>query len=333
MKFNYKNLIVVIALAALQLYFAPLSVYALSLASPSDLILDVSPVSPQAGSNFIVSAKSYTFEAVRAKFTWYLNGKEITTGTGATEENFIASSLGSNMNIRVTATPGDGGFYQASVSVAISNIDFIIHAQTYTPALYRGSALPTPKSVVQIFAIPHLYSGGIRLNPQNLIYEWSLDDKPVLNQSGGGQNNLSLLLADIKNSEHTITLRVSSSSNSIFVEKNTTLRTYDPEILFYRSNSVIGKSRLASSMFAANPGSAFSIIAEPYFIALDSLAKAKYSWTANGAEFAKDTTNPRILDLTAPQDAASQTNFSLSITDPGALFQRISGSLNVLIAQ
>ena len=170
---------------------------AISLSLPNDLILTVSPTSPKAGENITASAKSFAFDAARAKFTWFLNGKQTASGVGLVEQTFAAGRFGSEINVRVTVISEDGNFYEAETNISVADIDFIIHSLTYTPSFYRGAALPTPGSVVEVIATPHLFRSGERLRPQNLIYEWSLDDKTVASQSVGGKNKLALKLADV----------------------------------------------------------------------------------------------------------------------------------------
>lgn len=318
-------------LIALTLSFA-LQTSALTLSSPNDLILSISPSSPRAGASFTVTAKSFSFDTARANFRWFLNGKEVASGRGVVDQTFTAGKLGSQMEIRLAATSADGNFYETSAGIAIADIDFIINPLTYAPNFYRGAALPTPGSIVEIIALPHLYSVGARLNPQSLIYEWSLDDKPVLNQSGGGKNKLALKLADVGSSEYVVTVKVSSLSGGASTQKNARLKTYAPEILFYETSALTGTKPKAIALFLGRAGSSFSILAEPFFFDLDSLKRAVFTWKANGEKIAipsDGVRNQKLLELTAPPDTESQTNFSLRVEDKEAIFQQAEATLQV----
>ena len=258
---------------------------ALILTSPNDLVLSISPASPKAGQTITATAKSFAFDAARANFRWLLNGKEIASGRGLIEQTFTAGSLGSGMVIRAIATSIDGSVFETQTDVSVADIDFIIHPLAYTPAFYRGAALPTPGSVVEIIAVPHLFSGGAKLKLQNLIYEWSLDGKPVQNQSGGGKNKLVLRLADVGSSEYIVTLKTSSLGGVASTQKNIRIRTYQPEILFYEVNALTGIKPQAIVSFLGRAGNSFSILAEPFFFGLESLARAQIGWSANGEKF------------------------------------------------
>jgi len=303
--------------------------YALTLSTPADLALDVSPKSPRPGTSFTILAKSLSFDMVRAKFTWLLNGKNIASGVGLIEQNLQAGKIGSEMNIMVDAISADGISYEASTKIMVSDIDFVIYPLTYTPNFYRGSALATPGSVVEIIAVPHLFFGGERLRAQNLIYEWSIDDKLFRNQSGGGKNKFSIKLADVGNSDYIVTFRVSTLDGEISAQKSVRLKTTMPEILFYETNALTGLKPVALNSFLGRAGNSFSILAEPFYFDLGSLVRAKFNWSANGAAATPNLKNPLLLELASPVNTDSATTFDLKIEDGQALFQRAEALINI----
>lgn len=330
----YKILIPVLALPLFWQTYPPVrQASALSLPPADSIILTVSPASPRAGDNVTVNAKSFSFDTARAKFNWFLDGREVASGVGLVEYSFVSGRLGSETSIRVTATSADGGFYAASVGMGVADIDFIVNPLTYTPNFYRGAAMPTPGSVVEVIAVPHLFRNGVKLKAPNLIYEWSLDNKALSAQSGGGKNKLALRLADVGSGDYAVALRVSSPDNSIVAQKNTRIKTASPEILFYAANPLTGPARRAATFFAGRPGDRFSLLAEPFFFGADSLARAKFNWKANGKVIAETAKNPKLLDLTAPANTESQTLFSLLIEDKKNIFQRAESALNIIISQ
>lgn len=323
MKNIYKNLIFAALLATSSAALAQ------TLSAPTDFSLQVSPKSPRAESGVQVTARSFVFDARRANFSWFLNGEKVDFGVGLSEKTFTAGKLGSTMNILVEAISPEGLFYEARVFLSVADIDFVISPLTHTPPFYRGAALATPGSDVEIIAMPHLYSQGTRLNPRNLIYEWSLDRKPLPAQSGGGKNKISLRLADVRDSSYEVSLRASTASNEIFAEESARVKTYSPEILFYPANPLTGFGSLALSSFLARAGEQFSILAEPFYFAVSSLAGAELGWTADENKIAPDTQNKRLLNLEAPAGQESAAEISITIKDAGALFQNAEGRLNV----
>src|SRR3990167_11107482 len=208
----YKNLIITSA------FLAALSADAIG-PVVTDLSLNVSPQYPSAGENFTVKAKSFTFDPVRANFQWLLNGKIVSSGKGLSEQIFTASKLGSQMTIKAVATMNGGSSFGAQIIVNVADIDLIASPLTYTPLFYRGYSFASPGAVVEIYAVPHLFSGGARIAPKNLIYEWFVDGNKFSAKSGEGKNKFILDTWDAGNASYDIGLKVSSSGGSISVKK------------------------------------------------------------------------------------------------------------------
>ena len=218
-KIAKKFIAIVIALCVF--FSAP----AASIASQADMSLSLSPEFPMPGESIKVETISYVFDTLRANFQWYLNGKVVASGRGITEQTFLATKVGTIMNIKVVAVASDGLTYTASASVPISDIDLIMRADTYTPNGYRGASLPTPGSILGVYAVPYLYSGGAKISVQNLIYEWFLDDKKMSGLSGQGKNKIILELPNLGSGEYEIKLKASSISGSVVMEKHENFNT------------------------------------------------------------------------------------------------------------
>lgn len=309
---------------------APINTFAVSFTSQADLSLSASPEFPRPGANIKVEARSYVFDALRANLQWYLNGKVVASGRGITEQIFVATKAGTVMNIKVQAVAINGTVYETSVSIPIADIDLIVRADTYAPRGYRGASLPTPGSVLEIYAIPYLYSGGAKLSAKNLIYEWSINGEKIAGASGGGKTKLTISLPNFSGAEHEISLKISNLSGSVATERSIKVLARNPEVVFYKTDSLMGRAQTAVSNFIMPAGSAFSIIAEPYFMAMDSLLKSRVIWKANGQDITQASEAPRVLDVSAPQDSSGgSTNFSFSIEDAKKLFQRATGALTI----
>ena len=326
MKYFYKNLIIAASL------LTALSAGAIG-SDATDLSLSVSPQYPSAGESFTVKAKSFSFDQVRANFQWLLNGKIVSSGKGLSEQIFTASKLGSQMAIKAIATMNDGSSFKAQVVVNVADIDLVVNPLTYTPLFYRGSPFASPGSAVEIYAMPHLFSGGARIAPKNLIYEWFQDGNKSSAQSGEGKNKFTFSTMDAANASYEVILRASSASNSVSVEKSIKVRPVSPQVLFYEINKLTGRKNLASSSFSLRAGNAMSLLAEPYFFGLAALARAAVSWSTNGAVIETTGENPKILELTASENSISSTNFGFSIEDTKTIYQRAAAELTITVTE
>lgn len=301
---------------------------ALPALAAEDFTLHISPKNP--GPNETVEAEviSFEFDTHRAQIRWFANNKEISSGVGRTIEHFTMGSTGSTFTIKALVTANRTQF-QNTVTFHINDIDLMVNARTYTPIFYRGASLPTPGSVVEIYAVPHMFSGGKKVSPQNLVYEWTVDETVSDAQSGGGKNKLILPLNDIRNREVPVNVRVSTFSGQSVGTKSIVVRTVEPKVLFYGFSELVGIKPIAGQAFTVSAGERASIVGEPYFISNESLSAALLRWEAEGEVVALNTSNPRLLTIQVPVEGGRRTTFSFSLKDPRHIFQEVEESLTI----
>ncbi|OGF63198.1 hypothetical protein A2662_00940 [Candidatus Giovannonibacteria bacterium RIFCSPHIGHO2_01_FULL_45_33] len=331
MKIFYKNSIIFLVLITV---FASQNAGAAIDTKVADLSLASSPAYPSAGETFTVETKTYSTDAQRANYKWFLNGKAVASGLGITSQTFTAGPLGSSMKIDVSLTATDGRVFSKSLTIYIADVDIVLNPLTYTPQLYRGSSLASAAGTVEVYAVPHLFLSGARIAPQNLIYEWSLNGEKLRDQSGPGRNTMIFSLFDSGGTSYSIKVKVSSLSGAISAQKTASIQTAEPKLLFYEMNPLTGRAGNANVSFGVRGGGNISILAEPYFFDLFSLNRAVMSWNANGEKFEQPAgKNPLLLEITAPENAISLTNFSLNINDKKTIHQNTNGSFNIQATQ
>ncbi len=300
----------------------------------NDLSLVLSPDTPGPGESFSAEARSYGFDTSHADFTWYLNGKKVDEGQGTARESFTAGRAGSKMDIKVVADSENGIAYNAESKITTGDVDLILNPLTYVPAWYPGAALASPGSVVEVYAIPHLFSGGSEIDPANLIYDWSLDGDKIADQSGTGKSVFRLKLSNLRNSQNQVSLFVASAGGSTAARKTIAVAAASPKILFYQSSPLTGVKTWASTFFAARPGANFSILAEPFFFSLEDINNLNIAWSANGETLNQSgAENPFLLSLKTPSDAEANALFSLKISDKKNIFQQTEANLSVTAIQ
>ncbi|HEY4521679.1 MAG TPA: hypothetical protein VJH05_00885 [Candidatus Paceibacterota bacterium] len=296
-------------------------------AQENDLFLVVSPSSPAPNQGYSVEAKSYQFDASRAYFEWFKDGKKIDEGNGITQKTFSGEKLGAQTKI-IAVTVGNS----ASAQINVNDIDFIINPLAYTPPFYRGSPLPTSGSVVEIYTVPHIHSGGSRISPQNLIFEWTLDGNPIREQSGKGKNKFIFALPKTFLGVNEVTLKASSLNGAISHEKRFIVEMRRPEIILYKQSSLLGKSALAFSSFETKSGEEFAVAAEPFFFDIDSLFHSTLSWFTNGSKISSgQEQNPFLLELSSQSGSESENNISFKIENEKNVFQKGEGKINIKI--
>ncbi|MEK7559722.1 MAG: hypothetical protein AAB522_00255 [Patescibacteria group bacterium] len=297
--------------------------FSFSIAQENNLFLVIFPALPSPNQNYTIEAKSYQFDASRAYFEWFKNGKKVDEGTGVRKKIFEGEGLGSQINIRVTARSPEGKFYEAVAQIGINDIDFIVSPLTYVPPFYRAQALPTSGSIVEVYAIPHLYSQGSRISLPNIIFEWKLDGNAVKEQSGRGKSRFTFSLPKTLMGENEITLKVSSLNGNTAYEETKKIIIKKSEIILYKTSPLLGKSSLAISQLQLKSGENLAVAAEPFFFDLNSFAKSAVSWFVNGSKInTGKEQNPFILELSSPADSKSENNISFKIESEENIFQK-----------
>ncbi len=306
-------------------------IFNFSFAEENDLFLIVSPQTLTSNQEFQIEAKSFAFNASSAYFEWFENGKLIDSGTGISKKNFSGKKIGAQINIKVNASL-EGKIYSSNFLYTINDAELIVRPLTYTPPFYRGSAFASPGSIVEVYAIPHIFFGGQKINSSNLIFEWKIDGNPVKEQSGKGKNKFTVELPENLMGENVVKVKINSQNGLQTYEKSIKVLTQKPEIIFYGKNPLLGRTVLASSAFETQSGKDFSIVAEPFFFDIRSIVRASISWIIDGIKInSGQETNPFLLDLTSQTGTKSENNVLFKMGDEKNIFQNGEGKIIINI--
>ncbi|MBI2451096.1 MAG: hypothetical protein HYV52_02030 [Parcubacteria group bacterium] len=160
------------------------------------------------------------------------------------------------------------------------------------PSLYKGRALPTLNSFVQVNA--DAINGTDK--KENLIFKWFVDNDYQPLVSGRNKNNFKFQIKkgvdDLYNIK--LELRKTDSSQTLLATKNIFIPITNPEIIFYKLNNETAINKEINMSI----GQSIDITAEPYFFNSPK-GNLKYEWTINGGK--AKTEKPDILNLTAPE--------------------------------
>lgn len=246
----------------------------------SEFNIEMIPSSP--GPNEKVSAKavSYQFDMDRSSITWTLDGKIIGKGLGKKDIEFLMPDYGKKKQLTVSIVTDKGISTSKTISFEGNDIDFLWESDTTVPAGYKGKALPAFKSLINVYAIPHLFLNGSSISNSGLVYEWSLNYKRMPESSGQGKNTFLFRLADLD--EYVVGLNVTSRDGKAGFQKYFTLSAgkTKQKILFYKDNPLEGPDyniALSGDMDISSSG--MSLRAEPYYFTGSNLY---YKWSMNG---------------------------------------------------
>ncbi|MDO8443733.1 MAG: hypothetical protein Q7S78_02000 [Candidatus Azambacteria bacterium] len=177
-------------------------------------------------------------------FSWFLNGVAQKGASGVNKNTFAfqVGNLGAVYKISLNASTPNGDNFSDSISVTVSDFDLTWDANSQAPALYKGKLLPTQKSVLNISALPFVYSPGTKtqLTNSNLIYNWYVDDKFSAGSSGAGKSNLILTVNDYAGASKNIRLEIKTSDGAVSISKSVEIPIVGPQVFIHLTDSKTG---------------------------------------------------------------------------------------------
>jgi len=243
---------------------------------------------------------------------------------------FTTNNLGDVSKIDIIIKSSTGERISRTITVLPTEVDIISVAHAYTPSFFKGRALVASKGLLKFIAIPHLVTNkGVRLNPENLIYTWEQDGIVLGNLSGYGKNSIVLRAKTVARGRTSVSVTVSSFNQNITAQKTVSVRTVEPQILFYEKHPLEGiKYERAINTFSLSKEE-ITFRAEPYFFSLDDIQNDKldYQWTLNKEKVAQVGKNKKEITLRQDSGASGNATIEFKIENLSRLLQLARGKL------
>lgn len=202
--------------------------------------LKVIPENPKPESEVTVEVNMYGADINRLLIVWKINGKEVEKGIGMKKFKFVNGPAGVLTKVDVVIFPKSGAPIQRSLSFSPINVDILWQAKTYTPPFYKGKALFTPESEIEILSFPYALNGSTRIDPNQMVYKWKLNYELDDSASGFGKNTFQFK-GPIILRENFFQSTVYSSANPEIQGVNTLkLNHVSPQVVLYEDNPIFG---------------------------------------------------------------------------------------------
>jgi len=293
-----------------------------------DFSLEVSPQNPGPSSTVSARIVTYSFDIDRAEISWLVNDSVKAKGTGLKNFNFSVGSVGSRISLAVVAITKEGLRIEKSITFRPAGLDILWEAESYTPAFYKGKAMPAPESVVKITAWPEFIYGGEKISPNNLYYDWQINSKNKPDLSGLNKKSFTYKLSKLS-AEDEIAVTVSSYNKTIVAEKRIKIKSVSPKVVFYQEQPLEGvayNNALSDTVFLSE--NAIGLRAEPYFFSSGFLNSLEFNWKINNKETIPDEKNT-ALDLRLENQDSGSALINLRIQNPLILLQSAENNLRI----
>ena len=271
----------VICLVMLAILVLPFQATALS---PSVISVDMAPQSPKPNESTTISLSSYATNLDGILISWFVNGKKVSSGIGA--KYFIASapSAGSETTIRAVLALPDGEIEKRVVLRPSVMVLLWEATDSYVPPFYRGKALPIAESEIKVVAMPEIKSGGVMVNPKNMLYSWQKNYTNDTEASGYGKNSFTFI-NDYLEDLDIVSVSASTLDGSNSSQAGINITTTNPQISFYRNDPLLGTIWEQTLKDGHMIQSDEIVVAEPYFMSPKELWSSNlvWSWFINGS--------------------------------------------------
>ncbi|MBI3631222.1 MAG: hypothetical protein HY221_02695 [Candidatus Sungbacteria bacterium] len=286
--------------------------------APPPLSLSASPSSPGPGEQIFIQAATPSFEKDSVFFDWTVEGRARPdlSGLGKNTITLTAGNLGSTISVSVDITRSSSGETgKASLRITVADLSLLWTAETIIPPWYRGKALATPGSVVDIIASPEFVIDGAQVAPENLIYHWTMDDQTDA-LVGVGKQIFPIKTSDIPQTSHQIQVVVEDPDQRIRKQGQIFILSGSPHITIYPYTPLGGVEPRTNTSFAppSRKGGLLDVIAEAFFFPVATKHDLSFSWTVFGAPVAGAVADPGLLTIDPSTLPQAQGPVSISVS-------------------
>ena len=265
------------------------------------LSLTVDTQTPLPGAFIIATANLLGMTNVNnSNYTWFLNGVKQKEASGLNKNifTFQVGNLGAVYKIGVGILMPNGDNLSDSISVTVSDFDLTWSASSQAPASYKGKLLPTQNSIIGVSALSSVYRPGAKtlINSDNLIFNWTVDDKFSASRSGLGKSDLVLAINDYAGASKSIRLEIKTPDNAVSISKGIEIPIVRPQVFIRLADSKTGfPYGVALKNLTVAPIS-LNFVAQNYFFNAQS-SGLKWQWLIDNKEVAGGGEKPWLASL------------------------------------
>ena len=279
------------------------------------LTMTAEPTTPSPNSILNIAANLSGITSVNnSDFTWFVNDIKQKDSSGLNKNTFLlrTGNIGAVYKITVNiATPG-GDSLSDSMLFTVSDFDLTWSASSRAPVSYKGKILPTKNSAVKIMALPMVYWPGTKtlIGGNDLIFNWTVDDKFQSAKSGAGKSILAFTIPDFVGVTKSVLLNIKTLDGAASLNKSVEIPVVRPQtILRWVDPKTEAPYGGALKNLSVKPPIALNFIAQNYFFNAppDGL---RWQWFVNGEEAAAAGAKPWLASLNFPD---IKTAFSIQI--------------------
>ncbi len=254
---------------------------------------------------------------------WKIDGKTISEATNKRSIDFTTKDVGNPTTLEVFVETGTKKTLSVKRIIEPVYLDIVIEPQTRTPAFYKGRALPSIDSTVNLTALIN----GNAVTAGEYIYNWTIDNKNI--ETGPIRGNYKTSAKVPITGFTTVTLNVSNLKGELVARRNVEFASTEPKILFYEVNTLTGIKTTPIDKKLNLIGNSISVRAEPYYLDLNTYNQPDLiEWKIDGVRSPNRGGNPYEVTL-ANQGSSGLTKVNFHVRNLTDILQGVESNFTI----
>ncbi len=331
MKFHRFNSLFLYPFIVLFLIFSVFGVQKTNAASPSSILVNVSPQYPAPYENVNIDLNSYANNLDSVSITWYLNDKISSSGIG--KKSFSLKAPAGGVETKVVANIAlPSGDIETKIIIRPAVMELLWQANdSYVPPFYKGKALPSLESEIKVVAMPEIKDSKNKLvNSKNMTYSWQKDYTNDVGGSGYGKNFF-LYTGDYLDESNTISVTASTVDQNYSSQNEITINETSPKIDFYKNDKILGTiwDKTIEDNYQITKSE--TIQAVPYFMSPKELDHPllKWSWFINDNIINMPIFHKNFIPLKIDGSTHGTSKVRLELRESDKIFEKAEKEINV----
>ncbi|MEY2665396.1 MAG: hypothetical protein RLZZ480_501 [Candidatus Parcubacteria bacterium] len=290
----------------------------------SELSIESDPMVPQPGAEVTLSINDYGSDFYGANLQWYKNNEPIPDSLNSRSITITAPGVGSSDTISLVLTAGDGRTTTLKKIFAPVYADIIVEPETHVPGFYKGRALPSPGSKVNLTVL--LNNGSMMGN--NFIYTWRVNEEVL--EAGPIRNRNQISFITPQDSEFIVSVQVTAPNGDIVANRSISISSVMPSLYYYEVNALYGVEQKPISDTFYMIANSTTFRAEPYYLSSTVFNNPEiFEWTLNGQLSQNPSNDPYELTL-EKTGSTKHTEVDLHIRSTTDLLQGARGGFTLV---
>ncbi len=299
----------------------------------TSVAITFSPESPGPGETVHLTLKATGIDLSASDIEWTAGGKVIVRGIGRTGTDVQTGILGSETSVHVDVGAPDGNIFSANATIAPAQIDLLMSADSYTPAFYRGRALPSAGSNIVVQATPRFQRGQTLIANADINFTWKRNGEVLANLSGRGKSSAVIPVLHMFGAD-TIEVSATSADGSRSGSARLSVPLVEPALELYQDHPLYGilyNRALPASARISESEMGFAAV--PFFASVRSPNDTglSYSWRVNDAPIAAAASSPSSITINA-ENSTGVAHVEVEVTHRSNVYMDASGDWTLTLS-